>query len=241
MSRPQWLCLAAGLVAFALVPLGLRSYGLYLATLWCVYLMAGDRAQPDRRLCRPDVDRPCGVFRHRRLCGRDPAEGRHVLLAGIAGSRDRLFYRRARPRLSGVTGPAPLPRFRDARLQRPGLSVLPQRGVADRRYLRPLRHPATDRCSDLRSTVRWTFFYFVYASTLGPRRRVGRGCCARPGAARSPRLRDNPIRAESLGVNITAYTLLAFAIGAAYAGIAGVYFAALVQYIEPGPFIFSPR
>ena len=30
-------------------------------------------------------------------------------------------------------------------------------------------------------------------------------------------LRDNPIRAESLGVNITAYTLLAFAIGAACA------------------------
>ena len=52
-------------------------------------------------------------------------------------------------------------------------------------------------------------------------------------------LRDNPIRAESLGVNITAYTLLAFAIGAAYAGIGGVYFASLVQFIEPGPFHFA--
>ncbi len=52
-------------------------------------------------------------------------------------------------------------------------------------------------------------------------------------------LRDNPIRAESLGVNITAYTLLAFAIGAACAGIAGVFFAALVQFIEPAPFHFS--
>jgi branched-chain amino acid transport system permease protein len=49
-------------------------------------------------------------------------------------------------------------------------------------------------------------------------------------------LRDNPIRAESLGVNITAYTLLAFAIGATCAGIAGVYFASLVQFIEPAPF-----
>jgi branched-chain amino acid transport system permease protein len=49
-------------------------------------------------------------------------------------------------------------------------------------------------------------------------------------------LRDNPIRAESLGVNIMAYTLLAFAIGASFAGIAGAYFAALVQFIEPGPF-----
>ncbi len=52
-------------------------------------------------------------------------------------------------------------------------------------------------------------------------------------------LRDNPIRAESLGVNITAYTLLAFAIGAACAGVAGVYYASLVEFIEPGPFHFS--
>src|SRR5207344_441984 len=52
-------------------------------------------------------------------------------------------------------------------------------------------------------------------------------------------LRDNPIRAESLGVNITAYTLFAFAIGAACAGIGGVYFASLVEFIEPGPFHFS--
>ena len=49
-------------------------------------------------------------------------------------------------------------------------------------------------------------------------------------------LRDNPIRAESLGVNIRSYTLLSFAIGAAYAGVAGALFASLVQFIEPAPF-----
>lgn len=49
-------------------------------------------------------------------------------------------------------------------------------------------------------------------------------------------LRDNPIRAESLGVNIQAYTLLSFAIGAVYAGVAGALFASLVQFIEPAPF-----
>ena len=49
-------------------------------------------------------------------------------------------------------------------------------------------------------------------------------------------LRDNPIRAESLGVHVQAYTLLAFAIGAAYAGVAGALFASLVQFIEPTPF-----
>jgi branched-chain amino acid transport system permease protein len=52
-------------------------------------------------------------------------------------------------------------------------------------------------------------------------------------------LRDNPIRAESLGVNVTAYTLFAFAIGAAFAGVGGVYFASLVEFIEPGPFHVS--
>ena len=49
-------------------------------------------------------------------------------------------------------------------------------------------------------------------------------------------LRDNPIRAESLGVDTRNYTLLAFAIGAVYAGVAGALFAPLVEFIEPAPF-----
>ncbi len=49
-------------------------------------------------------------------------------------------------------------------------------------------------------------------------------------------LRDNPIRAESLGIDTRSYTLLSFAIGAAYAGVAGALFASLVQFIEPTPF-----
>ena len=49
-------------------------------------------------------------------------------------------------------------------------------------------------------------------------------------------LRDNPIRAESLGINVQAYTLLSFAIGAVYAGVAGALFASLVEFIEPGQF-----
>jgi branched-chain amino acid transport system permease protein len=52
-------------------------------------------------------------------------------------------------------------------------------------------------------------------------------------------LRDNPIRAESLGVHVRAYTLLAFAIGASYAGVAGALFASLVQFVEPTPFTLS--
>jgi branched-chain amino acid transport system permease protein len=49
-------------------------------------------------------------------------------------------------------------------------------------------------------------------------------------------LRDNPIRAESLGIDTRNYTLMSFAIGAVYAGIAGALFGSLVQFIDPAPF-----
>ncbi len=49
-------------------------------------------------------------------------------------------------------------------------------------------------------------------------------------------LRDNPIRAESLGIDTRRYTLLSFAIGAAYAGIAGGLYASQVQFIDPALF-----
>ena len=49
-------------------------------------------------------------------------------------------------------------------------------------------------------------------------------------------LRDNAIRAESLGIDTRGYTLLSFAIGAAYAGIAGGLYASQVQFIDPALF-----
>ena len=39
-------------------------------------------------------------------------------------------------------------------------------------------------------------------------------------------LRENPMRAESLGVDVRGYTLLAFAIGSAYGGFAGALYRA---------------
>jgi branched-chain amino acid transport system permease protein len=49
-------------------------------------------------------------------------------------------------------------------------------------------------------------------------------------------LRENPVRAASLGIDVRGYTLSAFAIGAALGGVAGAFYAPLVQYIEPSPF-----
>lgn len=52
-------------------------------------------------------------------------------------------------------------------------------------------------------------------------------------------LRENPVRAASLGVDTRTYTLLAFAIGSAYGGFAGSLFAPLVEFIDPSPFTLS--
>jgi branched-chain amino acid transport system permease protein len=52
-------------------------------------------------------------------------------------------------------------------------------------------------------------------------------------------VRENPIRALSLGVDTRRYTLMAFAIGAGLGGIAGSLYAPLVQFIDPTPFALT--
>jgi len=79
------------------------------------------------------------------------------------------------------------------------------------------------------------YYYFVLGVTLLMGLLLW-GLVRSPWGKAFTALRDNPIRAESLGVNIQAYTLLSFAIGAVYAGVAGALFASLVQFIEPAPF-----
>jgi branched-chain amino acid transport system permease protein len=49
-------------------------------------------------------------------------------------------------------------------------------------------------------------------------------------------LRENAMRADSLGVDTRRYTLMAFAFGSAIGGIAGVLYAPMVQFIEPTAF-----
>lgn len=49
-------------------------------------------------------------------------------------------------------------------------------------------------------------------------------------------LRENPLRAQSLGIDTRRYTLMAFAIGSALGGVAGALYAPLTQYIDPVPF-----
>ena len=49
-------------------------------------------------------------------------------------------------------------------------------------------------------------------------------------------LRENPIRALSLGLDTRRYTLMAFAIGSSLGGLSGALHAPLVQFIEPNSF-----
>lgn len=79
------------------------------------------------------------------------------------------------------------------------------------------------------------YYYFVLAVTLATSALLW-GLLRSPWGKAFTALRDNPIRAESLGIDVRNYTLLSFAIGAAYAGVAGGLFASLVQFIEPAPF-----
>jgi branched-chain amino acid transport system permease protein len=80
-----------------------------------------------------------------------------------------------------------------------------------------------------------SFYYFILGMTVLLAGLLW-GLMRSPWGKAFTALRDNPIRAESLGINVQSYTLLSFAIGATYAGIAGALFAHLVQFIEPAPF-----
>jgi branched-chain amino acid transport system permease protein len=52
-------------------------------------------------------------------------------------------------------------------------------------------------------------------------------------------LRENPLRALSLGLDTRRYTLMAFALGSSLGGMAGALYAPLVQFIEPNSFSLS--
>ena len=52
-------------------------------------------------------------------------------------------------------------------------------------------------------------------------------------------LRENPIRALSLGLDTRRYTLMAFAIGSSLGSMSGALYAPLVQFIEPASFALA--
>ena len=82
-------------------------------------------------------------------------------------------------------------------------------------------------------------FYYVCLSSLGI---VSLGLwwlIRSPWGRAFVALRENPVRARSLGIDTRRYTLMAFAIGSALGGVAGTLYAPLTQYVDPVPFNLS--
>ena len=51
-------------------------------------------------------------------------------------------------------------------------------------------------------------------------------------------MRDHPIAAQALGIDVVECTALTFAVGAAYAGVAGALAALLLDFIAPESFTY---
>jgi branched-chain amino acid transport system permease protein len=51
-------------------------------------------------------------------------------------------------------------------------------------------------------------------------------------------IRESETAAEAMGVNLVRYKTMAFAVGAAYAGVAGGLYAGLSQFVNPDAFVF---
>jgi branched-chain amino acid transport system permease protein len=234
MKNWKIFALAGIFLLLALTPLGLKNYGIYLLTLWCVYVMAG-----------MGLNLTVGYAGQMSIG--------HAAFLGIGAYSAAILMK------LGISFWFVLPvaamncfavglalGFPALRVQHHylafatlGFNMLVYLFVRNEEWLTGgtfgisgLQRP---RFFGLSLDGSLAFFYLTFVSTMLLALALWwliRSPWGRAFAA----LRDNPIRAESLGVNIMAYTLLAFAIGAAFAGIAGAYFAALVQFIEPGPF-----
>ena len=234
MSPKRGAALAIGLIAVAVLPNFLKSYGVYLMTLFCVYLMA-----------TMGLNLTVGYAGQMSLG--------HAAFFGIGAYHAAILMKLGWPFLAvlpvaavvcfvvGLALGFPALRVQHHYLAFAtlGFNVLVYLVMRNEQNLTGgtfgISGIPRPSLFGLSFDGNLAFFYFTFISVL----LLGlvlwwllRSPWGRAFAA----LRDNPIRAESLGINITAYTLLAFAIGAACAGIGGVYFAALVQFIEPAPF-----
>ena len=82
-------------------------------------------------------------------------------------------------------------------------------------------------------------FYFLCLASLGIVSVLVGWLIRSPWGRAFVALRENPIRALSLGIDTRRYTLMAFAIGSALGGVCGVLYAPLVEFIDPTPFTLT--
>ena len=236
-ARTRLAAIGIVVIVFALLPLGLKSYGTYLCSLFCVYLMATF-----------GLNLTIGYAGQMSL-GQAAFLGIGAYIAAIGMKHGLPFFAMLPLAALACFAIGLALGFPALRVQHHylafatlGFNVLVflvlrnEEAITGGTFgIRGIPRPTL---FGLSLDANLVYFWFTLASTLVLMALLWwllRSPWGRAFAA----LRDNPIRAESLGVNITAYTLLAFAIGACCAGIAGVYFASLVGFIDPAPFNFS--
>jgi len=81
------------------------------------------------------------------------------------------------------------------------------------------------------------FYYFIIIFVLFAVFIIRRVAASRIGRAWIA-IREDEIASSSIGINTTAYKLYSFAFGAFWAGLAGVLFAAKMQFVSPESFTF---
>jgi branched-chain amino acid transport system permease protein len=230
----QGLALAAGTVAVAAAPQFMKSYGIYITTLWCVYVIAG-----------------LGLNLTVGYAGLISIG--HAAFFGVGAYAEAILAKAGVPFLGALAAAALLCflvglvlGFPALRVQHHylafatlgfnvlvslvfrneewltggtfGLNNIPKPVIFGWRFARPL---------DLFGLVFAVLLVSAAIMAWLLRSPWGRAFAA---------LRENAIRAESVGIDTTFYTLMAFAIGAAYAGVGGGLFAPLVGFIDPGSF-----
>jgi branched-chain amino acid transport system permease protein len=237
MTAARWLLLIAGVAVVALLPTQLKNYGIYLASLWCVYLIAG-----------LGLNLTVGYAGLISL-------GQAAFL-GIGAYTAAIMAKAGIPFLAIVPAAAALCfavglllGFPALRVQHHylafatlGFNMLVFLLLRNEQWLTGGNYGITGiprpTLLGWRFNASLDFFHLTFAALLlmaGLMALLLRSPWGRAFAA----LRDNPIRAESVGIDTTFYTLMAFAIGAAFGGVAGAFFAPLVQLVEPASFTLS--
>jgi branched-chain amino acid transport system permease protein len=237
-ARTRVASLAVALIAFALLPSFLKTYGTYLVTLFCVYLMATF-----------GLNLTVGYAGQMSL-GQAAFFGIGAYITAILTAKLGFSFWAVLPiaalacfAVGFVLGfPALRVQHHYLAFATLGFNVLVFLAMRNEEKLTGgtfgIANIPRPALAGVSFDSHLAFFYLTLAATALLAALLWwilRSPWGRAFAA----LRDNPIRAESLGVNISAYTLLAFAIGAACAGFGGAFYAALVQFVEPGPFHFS--
>ncbi len=234
LSKSHIAFLAAGLIALLVLPTMLKTYGLYLLTLWLVYIIAA-----------LGLNLTVGYAGLKSLC--------HAGFMGIGAYTVAILMKAGVSFWFAMPGAIVLCFLFGLLIGFPALRVqLHYLGFATLGFnlllmlffrneewltggtfgIQNIKRPELFGLSFSGNLAFYYLVVFLMVVSAAALAYLLRSPWGRAFAA----LRDNPIRAESTGVNITAYTLMSFAIGAAYAGLAGALFAPLVNFIEPAPF-----